>query len=420
MIKIKHIVLLFIGLIITSSIYCNNTPVTILELTGKTVSSSQIDLNWFFYSNSKINFKLKIERKTDSTSVYNEITTVEANTNINSYSDTGLKEDTVYYYRILAYNPMTYSRIRGYNSKHCPLYSNEISVSTAISWVLVTSDTNPSPRYGHAMAYDSVRNRIVLFGGFDWTDETWEREGTKWILKSPIHKPLPRYGHAMTYDSARGKVVLFGGLGKNSIDSYELIHSDETWEWNGMDWTLKTPVHKPSGREVSAMAYDAGRHKTVLFGGETDSGAYSNETWEWDGTDWTLRTPIHKPLAQWGNAMAYDSKRHRILFYRGFGWSNELWSWDGIDWTLIKSPANSPVKCSPAMAYDSVRDRLVMIGQDETWEYNGTNWSLKSPENKPIPAHGHTIVYDSVRRRIVLFGGVVGCYSTNDTWEWGY
>ncbi|MFH0887749.1 MAG: kelch repeat-containing protein [Planctomycetota bacterium] len=294
-------------------------------------------------------------------------------------------------------------------------YSND----TALSWTLVPSDNKPSPRFGHAMTYDSTRNKIVLFGGSELNNETWEREGTQWILKSPTHKPSPRYVHSMVYDSDRGKVVLFGGLSENSINSYELIHSDETWEWDGTDWTLKTPVHKPSGRRAMAMAYDSGRHKTVLFGGETET-SISDETWEWDGTDWTLKTPVYKPSAQWGTAMAYDSKRDRILFYRGFAYTNELWSWDGTDWTLIKSPANGSQKCClHTMTYDTVRDRMVELTQDEVWEYDGANWIQQSTENRPS-LYAHTLVYDSVRRKVVIFGGIAGCYPTNDTWEWGY
>ena len=35
---------------------------------------------------------------------------------------------------------------------------------------------SPSPRYLHAMAYDSARGVTVLFGGYDWScyGETWE------------------------------------------------------------------------------------------------------------------------------------------------------------------------------------------------------------------------------------------------------
>src|SRR5438067_3013711 len=40
-----------------------------------------------------------------------------------------------------------------------------------------------------------------------------------------------------------------------------------------------------SPRVGHAMAYDAGRAITVLFGGSAN-GTSSGQTWEWNGTDW--------------------------------------------------------------------------------------------------------------------------------------
>jgi hypothetical protein len=53
------------------------------------------------------------------------------------------------------------------------------------SWVEVHPATAPAARYGHALAYDSTRNEIVLFGGSDgWTPdldlETWVYDGSDW------------------------------------------------------------------------------------------------------------------------------------------------------------------------------------------------------------------------------------------------
>lgn len=45
-----------------------------------------------------------------------------------------------------------------------------------------------------------------------------------WISPS-IHVPSERYGHAMAYDSVRGVSVLFGGFNGGYLG--------ETWEWNG-------------------------------------------------------------------------------------------------------------------------------------------------------------------------------------------
>jgi hypothetical protein len=70
-------------------------------------------------------------------------------------------------------------------------------------------DVGPSKRAGHAMAYDSARARVVLFGGADLRD-TWEWDGQIWIQVSNIG-PSPRVNHAMAYDAARQRMVLFGG-----------------------------------------------------------------------------------------------------------------------------------------------------------------------------------------------------------------
>jgi fibronectin type III domain protein len=63
------------------------------------VSSSQIDLSWTDASDNETGFK--IERSTDGTT-FAEIGTVGAN--VATYSDTGLAESTIYYYRVRAVN----------------------------------------------------------------------------------------------------------------------------------------------------------------------------------------------------------------------------------------------------------------------------------------------------------------------------
>ena len=80
--------------------------------------------------------------------------------------------------------------------------------------------TSPSARGAHAMAYDSARHRTVLFGGTttgnDYLGDTWEWNGAgggAWnqrMVSGPL-APSPRYNHAIAYDSARGVTVLFGG-----------------------------------------------------------------------------------------------------------------------------------------------------------------------------------------------------------------
>jgi hypothetical protein len=68
------------------------------------------------------------------------------------------------------------------------------------------------------MAYDLARNVTVLFGGVNdflnppFLGDTWEWNGKGWTLTS-LSGPSPRADAAMAYDSDRGVMVLFGGAG---------------------------------------------------------------------------------------------------------------------------------------------------------------------------------------------------------------
>src|SRR5436309_15253355 len=51
--------------------------------------------------------------------------------------------------------------------------------------------------------------------------------------------PLGRQAHAMAHDSARGRVVLFGGKdGSGSV-------LGDTWEWVGTAWVQRKPATGP-------------------------------------------------------------------------------------------------------------------------------------------------------------------------------
>lgn len=95
------------------------------------------------------------------------------------------------------------------------------------------------PALSHArMVFDSNRVQLVLFGGstrsripLDLQDETWILTDGVWQqadVDGPA--PSPRGGQMMAYDPVRDRVVLFGGF---DAANRELA---DTWEWNGNSW----------------------------------------------------------------------------------------------------------------------------------------------------------------------------------------
>jgi hypothetical protein len=305
--------------------------------------------------------------------------------------------------------------------------STALSSRTEASWSLrVPSTTNPDGRSYFGMAYDSARNRVVVFGGLTdgvgVTQDTWEWDGETWVNRTPTGlKPSKRSNFAMVYDSARGRVLLFGGADVNAQPL------GDTWEWDGTSWVEVTPASgSPTPRNDYAMAYDSARGRVVLFGGYASG--FSQETWEWDGAAWNQVFPFgQSPDPRFFSAMAYDAARQKMVLFGGFGGSGQdTWEYDGTSWSNVTPAGASPdPRTEHAMIYDSARQKVVLFGGRssgnfvaDSWEWNGTDWAPVTPSGKsPAARAEHAMVYDSALHRAVLFGGY-DFARDNDTWVW--
>jgi hypothetical protein len=256
-------------------------------------------------------------------------------------------------------------------------------------WTQLAPSHSPPPRDYPGMAYDVARGQVVLFGGdngSDYLDDTWTWDGTDWTQRTPAHSPTARTALGMAYDAAHGRVVLFGGV------RYPGDLAD-TWTWDGTDWTQQSPAHSPTARQDMGMAYDAAGGQVVLFGGGfyTD-GDGLDDTWTWDGTDWTQRAPAHSPPAREDMGMAYDAARSEVVLFSGNGpdYLDDTWTWDGTDWAQ-RAPAHSPLsRWGAGMAYDAARAEVVLFGGDgalDTWAWDGTDWSLSTQGSIELTPH---------------------------------
>jgi uncharacterized protein (TIGR03437 family) len=323
-------------------------------------------------------------------------------------------------------------------------YVPVLAAQTAPNWTRQIPQNFPSARVGMAMAYDSASSQAVLFGGIDTTpavlNDTWVWDGSNWTLKTPQTMPPARLGHAMAYDSAHGQVVLFGGFTGETQN--EVLFND-TWVWDGSNWTKKSPQTSPSARIFHAMAYDAAHGQVVLFGGLGPSLDFS-DTWVWDGANWTQKSPQTSPSPRDTFGMAYDSAHGQVVLFGGEDPNtlpqptySDTWAWDGANWTQ-ESPETIPLpRYGPGMAYDSAHGEMVMFGGftcgsdcntdnaahnlSDTWLWDGSNWAEQFPQTSPSARSATAMAYDSAHDQVVLFGGSVasgiGGY-TGDTWTW--
>ena len=127
-------------------------------------------------------------------------------------------------------------------------------------------DTGDSSESGYAGLgiYDSIRRReVLLVQAYNSTtgnsnDETWELDANSmtWYVRS-VSSPPTRYSSAMAFDSARGVVVLFGGqLNDGTI-------GNDTWEYkvtglgNSEGCTAASASSCASGYCVDGVCCDA-------------------------------------------------------------------------------------------------------------------------------------------------------------------
>ena len=246
-------------------------------------------------------------------------------------------------------------------------------------WKTTADDNDPAPGAYHAMTYDAAREQIVLFGGWDGgnpglLNETWTWNGRTWAQARPATAPPPLRGADMVYDGARREVVLFGGEGPNG-------DSNQTWVWDGAEWQERHPVNSPRARLLHKMAYDAVRRQVVLFGGEfLDSAGvkFLNDTWIWDGVNWTQKNPLDSPPPRSAHAMAYGVARGQIVLFGGWRgevpYWNDTWEWNGDSWTPMRVRTPPPGRYGHSMVYDNRNGAVFVYGgmcadglRDEAW-----------------------------------------------------
>lgn len=247
-----------------------------------------------------------------------------------------------------------------------------------------------------------------------------------WVLVA-TNGPSSRYQAAMANDPFRGVTVLFGGQ-INAQSGSPLLN--DTWEFDGTNWTQRFPATSPPARSQAQMVYDWSLRKAVLFGGQIYTNLQMHitlDTWTWDGTNWqqiiTPNTPDWTQPSPFG--ACYDIGNNEMLIFGGIsstGRVSELWAFKGTNW-VQKTPAPpTPVATTTTvMAYDGYRNVSVLLGANSqayplpytaaaVWEWDGTAWHEK-PQSGQVMAGASAIdgaVYDSFRHETVLYGEVFG------------
>ncbi len=294
-----------------------------------------------------------------------------------------------------------------------------VELCSQVNWRPLSAVNSPSARFGHAMAYDVIRERVVMFGGWDASGrslaDTWEHDRITWAQMTPANVPPGRDGHVMDYDFATNQVLLFGG------DSNGTLLAD-TWLWNGANWTQVFPATVPPARKSHMLCYAPVLGQIVMFGGNGGVAGDLGDTWAFDAVagDWVPLNPSTSPSPRRASAMCMEPNTLNVLLYGGYQSPADTWLFDGVNWAQLNPTNNPGVRYDHSMCGDMFRDRVVLFGSltavSDTWEWDGSDWIQRQPRVTPSARTDHAMVYDWVKAHSVMFGG--GGTGNPGTWEY--
>ena len=203
--------------------------------------------------------------------------------------------------------------------------------------------TDVEPRDHHSMVYDERHQALLMFGGIlanrsaPWPSDTWELRENGWT-RVATQGPAGRGRAALAYDSKRRQVVLFGGVGAPAGASQAQTFFNDTWVWEGSLWR-KVGEGGPPARYAHGMVFDEAAGVVLLYSGAAaHRDAPLTDMWQWDGVRWTeIRLTGPTPGFRYQPVMVYDRARGRTVLYGGLqGSADDTWEWDGRQWREIK------------------------------------------------------------------------------------
>ena len=248
----------------------------------------------------------------------------------------------------------------------------------------------------------------------------------------PIPNVQPRWPvQGMVFDSARNKVVAYGA-----------DFGPRIYEYNGSAWTRLDLPYEVPGQYSPAMAYDAARQKTLIYGGllaDDLLATPTNALRTWDGTTLADIPPTPAP-GSWPPATAsarrraaYDPIRQRTIFVISpVSGPTHIWEWTGSAWE--QGPQVPDSFTVDGVAFDTLQGRLFMAGYNTATIDEAAMAYLPGPTAAqgtvvPLAIQGqgfsgfvaYAYAYDSLHHRVFRVGGQAYgqpvAYNTVHVWD---
>ena len=304
-----------------------------------------------------------------------------------------------------------------------------VSLSGSPAWTAVGGSVSPG-RQDAAGIFDPIRNRLISFGG-QWYPTSYFNDAWAFNLTSnwnPITAsgpvPAARMGHTVVYDSVRDRMLVFGGMngGGPRNDVHALALGTSTWG------PVATTGGPPAARHWHTAVYDNLRDRMVVQGGSS-----GNDTWALNlATNiWSqLDIGISGPGNRTNHSAVYDALHDRLVIYGGPS-DQQVWALNfsgPASWTQLTVAGTPPsAQVDVATAYDPVANAMVLFGgasSDWNTAHNAStalvlrdapiwvplDFGSDLPEARRRPVTG----YNPASGMLYVTGGC--CGNLNDTW----
>jgi hypothetical protein len=254
--------------------------------------------------------------------------------------------------------------------------------------------TPPSIRANASAVYDQADNCMIIYGGNEscepFDSDLWVLTYANGLAGTPSWSQLsqtaggpgPRTVHSAFYDSVHNKMILFGGqLPSGSFTNDTWILSNANGLSGPPTWTFLNPTGPlPAPRESVGAAYDQALNTLVVFGGETASGP-TNDTWILSNANGLGGVPAWTPLtsggavpgARWLFSCVEVPGANRIVIYDGASPVSALYN----DVWALQYANPSP---GPTLNIASAGNQSVLY-----WSASATNYVLQTTTNLSSP-----------------------------------